>query len=149
MKKNLLIVFALFFLVVAQGCGSNCTVTGRVSFPDGTPLDRGSIHFENDKLAAQGYIKKDGTYSLNTGEKKGIPAGSYKVSIGGLAQPTVTAIPSADGKGPSKVTVTPGISPIDKKFHAAATSGLICEVKGSTKYDITVTPPPEAPAKKK
>jgi hypothetical protein len=141
MKKYIFIVFSLFFLTVTQGCGSNCTVIGKVTFPDGTPLDKGTVLFENEKRVAQGHLKQDGTYSLISGEKKGIPTGTYQVSIGGLTQPTVTATPSADGKGPSKVKVTPSVSPIDKKFHAAATSGLTCEVKGRTKYDIKVEPP--------
>jgi len=141
MKKNLFIVFALFLLAVVQGCGSNCTVTGKVTFPDGTPLDRGSVHFENEKLAAKGYINKDGTYSLITGEKKGIPAGSYKVSIGGLTQPTITTIPSSDPRTPPKVVVNKVESPIDSKFFTGDKSGLTCEVKGRTKYDITVEAP--------
>jgi hypothetical protein len=137
MKKCIFIVFGLFFLAVAQGCGSNCIVTGKVTFPDGTPLDRGTVMFENDKLAARGPIKKDGTYSLISGEMKGIPAGTYQVSIGGLTQPIVT--PSANPGGAPKITSP--VSPIDKKFHAATTSGLTCEVKGRTKFDITVEPP--------
>lgn len=134
-------------LTLAVGCGNNCTVSGKVTFPDGTPLDRGTVMFEDGKLAASGYIAKDGTYSLITGDQNGIPRGTYQVSIGGLTQPTVTTIPPANGKGPPKVKVTPSVSPIDSKYHASATSGLTCEVKGRTKYDITVEPPTAAKTK--
>ena len=141
MKKYLFVVTGLFLFALAQGCGTNCSVTGKVTFPDGTPLDRGTVMFESEKLVARGSIQKDGTYSLITGEKKGIPKGTYQVCIGGLSVPTITATPAADGKGPSKVTVTKVVSPIDTKYSSGAKSGLTCEVKGRTKYDIKVEPP--------
>ena len=143
MKKRLFIVPVILFLAIAQGCGKNCTVTGKVTFPDGTPLDRGVVIFENQKLVAKGRVQKDGTYSLVSGELKGAPRGSYKVSVGELNVPIITTTPSADGKGPPKVTVTKMESPIDRKFESGDKSGLTCEVKGRTKYDIKV----EAPAK--
>jgi len=130
------LIFGLL-LVCIVGCGGNCTVTGTVKFPDGTPLDRGSVIFESDKLVANGKIQKNGTYSLISGEKKGILPGTYRVSIGGLTQPTI--IPPT-GRG-GKPEMIPSVSPIDAKFHAPGSSGLTCEVKGRTKFDIMVEPP--------
>jgi len=141
MKKRLYIIVGLLLLTIVQGCSKNCTVTGKVTFPDGTPLDRGTVLFENDTMSARGPIKKDGTFTMISGDNKGVPKGTYKVSIGKLTEPTITTTPSADGKGPSKVKVTPNISPIDAKYSSSAKSGLTCEVKGRTKYDITVEPP--------
>ena len=83
------LTFVLLFVVCATGCGKNATVTGTVTFPDGTPLDRGIVIFENDKIAARGFIQKDGTYSLTSGDDKGIPLGTYRVSISGANQPIV------------------------------------------------------------
>ena len=97
--------------------------------------------FESATTVASGYIQKDGTYSMIAGEQKGMPPGTYKVCIGGLSVPTMTSIPSADGKGPSKVKFTKPEALIDSKFYNSNTSGLTCEVKGRTKYDITVEPP--------
>jgi len=141
MKKRLTIFFGLFLFTLALGCGKNCSVTGKVTFSDGTPLDRGTVLFENDSMAARGTIKKDGTFTMISGDNKGVPKGTYKVSIGRLTEPTITTTPSPDGKGPSKVTITANTSPIDTKYSSSAKSGLTCEVKGRTKYDITVEPP--------
>ncbi|MCL2346823.1 MAG: hypothetical protein FWC50_01040 [Planctomycetaceae bacterium] len=81
--------------------------------------------------------------SSNPGD--GVPKGTYKVSIQDVMQPTVE--PTAPGK-PPKLTF-PKTLPIDKKYIAGNTSGLTCEVKGRTTFNIEVTPPAETSAKKK
>ena len=126
----------LLLLVFAVGCGGNAPVTGTVKFPDGTPLDRGIVVFETDKMAARGDIRKDGTYTLTTGEDKGIPPGTYKVSIAGANQPIV--IPPS-GQGGGAPIITPVTNLVDTKFESPNTSGLTCEVKGKTTFDIEVS----------
>jgi len=128
-------------MTLSMGCGSNFTVSGKVTFPDGTPLDAGEVLFESPAMIARGEIKKDGTYVMNTGELKGMPKGTYKVSIGGF-KPTYESLPPPPGGGPPpRPRVIPPVIPIDKKFLDSAKSGLTCEVNGRTKYDITVEPP--------
>jgi len=88
------------------------------------------------------FIKKDGTYVMNTGELKGMPKGTYKVCIGGF-KPTIESFPPPPGGGhPPRPRVIPPVIPVDKKFLDSAKSGLTCEVNGRTKYDITVEAPP-------
>ena len=127
---------ALLLLPLFVGCGPNVTVTGKVTFPDGSPLTEGQVVFESPTLISKGNIKADGTYVLETGEDKGIPKGTYKVCIGGLGIPKVTS-----GGGPGQISMDVSPVPIDSKFLSAETSGLTCEVKGRTKYDIPVLPP--------
>ena len=130
----------IFLLLLAVGCGgSNCAVTGKVSFPDGTPLTEGEVIFESATSMSKGAIQKDGTYTMSSGEKKGVSKGTYQVSLSGFAFEKM--IPSEiEGRPP---TFIPQEIPVDRKFLSPATSSLTCEVKGRTKYDIKV----EAPAK--
>jgi len=121
------------------GCGNHCAVSGKVSFPDGTPLSVGEVAFETGTFFATGAIKSDGTYTMGTPSKPGggIPRGTYRVSLQGVIKPTVEFVP---GSHVPKIT-PPKEFPIDQKFTSTSTSGLTCEVKGRTKYDITVEPP--------
>ena len=137
MKINFYHTAFALLLIFLVGCGSNVTVSGTVKFADGTPLDRGTVTFEDAKMMAYGDIQKNGTYSLDSGEAKGIPPGTYRVSITGLNAPIV--IPPTEIGG--KVQIIPQVSPIHKRFENPAASGLTCEVKGRTKFDITVEPP--------
>ena len=137
MKINFYLAAFALLLAFLVGCGGNVTVSGTVKFADGTPLDRGTVTFEDDKMMASGTIQKDGTYSLDTGETKGIPLGTYKVSITGLNAPIVIPPTKIGGK----VQVIPQVSPIHKRFENPTTSGLTCEVKGRTTFDIPVERP--------
>jgi hypothetical protein len=134
-------VLVCFLIALSIGCGSNCKVTGKVTFPDGTPLTVGEVVFETSALASRGKIQKDGSYTISTGELKGVPKGTYQVSISGFT-PTVTPAPlNEEGRPTGRPQVVMPEIPFDKKFLSPTTSGLTCEVKGRTKYDITVEPP--------
>ena len=140
---KILFYFLTFTLLLlfTVGCGKNCTVSGKVTFPDGTPLDSGEVVFETSTTMAKGKIQKDGTYTMISGELKGVPKGTYRVSIGGF-MPTVTPPPlGANGRPTGRPQVTAPVLPVAKKFLSASTSDLTCEVKGSTKFNITVEPP--------
>ena len=131
----------ILLLLFAVGCGGNVAVTGKVTFQDGTPLESGTVFFESTELSARGYILSGGVYSLETGEQKGIPPGTYRVSIGGY-EPTVVPAPiGPDGLPAGMARIVPAVIPIADKFLSAETSGLVCEVKRRTKFDITVEPP--------
>ena len=140
--------FAFFLLLLfAIGCGGNVTVTGKVTFPDGSPLDHGEVIFETETSVSRGPINSDGTYSMFTGENMGVPKGTYKVSIGGF-KPTVIAPPpalDADGRpmmgGPPQVSVIPPVFPVARALLNGETSGIVAEIKGRTVFDIAVRRP--------
>jgi hypothetical protein len=73
-------------LIVAAGCGSGpamSPVSGRVVYPDGTPLNSGVVEFapEDGGPVARGTIRPDGTFTLRTGERDGAAAGTHKVAV--------------------------------------------------------------------
>ncbi len=84
---------AWLFLVLAglAGCGGPklYPVTGKVVYPDGSPMKGGAIVFEmnasKDRVMAQGAIDiEDGTFTLGTKEEgDGAPGGVYRVVIRG------------------------------------------------------------------
>ena len=123
-------------LVCVLGCGKGATVKGKVTFPDGTPLTVGEVVFQTESRMTSGRIQSDGTYKLSGAtESDGVPLGFYGVRIVGAYGSSNT--PS--GADPSDAPMP--IPLIDEKFEDTATSGLTCEVKGATTFDITVTKP--------
>ena len=129
-------VVVLFLIALFVGCGKNSVVTGKVTFPDGSPLTEGNVLFESPEIMAKGVIQKDGSYAMFSGELKGVPKGNYQVTIG---VPMEKITPSGvDGVPP---TIVPLDVSIDKKYFSPATSGLTCKVKGRTKFNITVEKP--------
>jgi hypothetical protein len=128
----------VFILAFAAGCGKNCSVSGKVTFPDGTPLTTGEVFFETEVFQAKGPIQSDGTYTMGSSNPgDGVPRGTYKVSIQGVVKPIIEF---SEGSRTPKVTM-PKTPLIDLKYTSGMNSGLTCEVKGRTKYDITVEPP--------
>jgi len=140
-KLHFFIVLVCFLIAMSIGCGSNCTVTGKVTFPDGTPLNVGEVVFENSVMQSRGKIQKNGSYKLSTGELKGVPKGSYQVCISGFAPKIEPAPLNAAGRPSGPPKLTPPNIPFDQKYLSTIKSGLSCEVKGRTKYNITVEPP--------
>jgi hypothetical protein len=125
-----LIMIVLFF----SGCGNKgFSVGGKVTFPDGTSPSSGEVMFTSGSFSAAGGIISDGTYNIKTK----VPAGTYKVTVKAAEDsPADAKIDTGDAK-PAKLLV-------DLKYSDPATSGLVCEVKGLTTFDIPV----EKPAKK-
>ena len=129
--------FALIlFLLFAVGCGGNYTVSGKITFPDDTPLTEGTVFFSSGDATLTGTINEDGTFSMTSGELKGVPKGTYAVSLGFQ---TETIISSGQQGVPPTVIKKP--LPFDEKYLFAERSGLVCEVKGKTKFDIKVEKP--------
>ena len=117
-------------LLTFAGCG-HPQVKGTVKYEDGTPLTTGGVVFIKGSYTANGAIKSDGTYVLSQIRKgDGVPPGLYKVIVQAQVSSNVND-PSARW-----------LDLIDPKFSAPETSGLTCEVKSSTTYDITVAEPP-------
>ena len=121
---------ALFFscIVFASGCGDRVAVTGKITFPDGTPLTSGSIVFETDNYQGYSYIDSEGFYSLGESESGGkIKTGEYKIKI--------LATTGGDSSG------EPLVNLVDPKYASTATSELTCTVKGKMEHNITVEKP--------
>ena len=129
----------ILLLLFAVGCGGNPSVSGKVTFPDGSPMGSGIVIFESESLQAIGTIQENGSYSASSGETKGIPRGTYKVYFSGFGADYAAPDMGPDGRpiGPPKLLRNVELI-IPDKYLSPVTSGLICEVKGRTKFNITV-----------
>ena len=122
--------------LLALGCGdaNRVNVKGTVTFSDdGSPLTRGMVCFDNDKIMARGTVKPDGSYAIGVEKDgRGIPPGDYKVSIF-FAQEEI----------PGGAPYTPSYKPlIDEKYASRDTSGIGIVVDSSTtRFDIKVDRP--------
>ncbi len=129
---SIVVVVAL----VALGCGdaNRVNVRGKVTFSDdGSPLTRGIVCLDNDKLMARGTLQPDGSYAIGVEKDgRGIPPGSYKVSIL-FAQEEI----------PGGAPYSPRYNKlIDEKYASRHTSGIELVVDPSTtRFDITVDRP--------
>ena len=79
MNKFLLLLIA-FSVIFSTGCSSSVTVKGTVKYPDGEPLTRGIVFFQNAArtLMYQGTLQPDGSFALGVlKDGDGIPPGDY------------------------------------------------------------------------
>jgi len=140
-RKILLTILPLLAIVLMAGCGDP-KVTGKVTFPDGTPLTIGQVMFQKEGFVGSGSIKKDGTYSAGKNKDgDGLPPGKYQVFLS-----EVSTFGELSGKGMQTSTgavleVAPTVDLVPTKYMSPTTSGWTVEVKGPTKYDIKVEPP--------
>jgi hypothetical protein len=136
---------AISLLLLVVGCGKagkypTYWVGGKVSFPDGTPLTKGSVTFRpvdsSAPVTSRGEIKPDGTYELSTfSQGDGATAGRYEVMV--MALPAYNARTAPPGSPPPPLL-------IDSRFSNYSTSGLAFNVTtdpGKNQYDIVVTRP--------
>ena len=124
--SSLLIGATLTCFVVGCGGSGFATVTGKVVFPDKTPLSKGNVVFspaDSGTMSAQGVIQEDGSFRLGTRTASdGAPPGKYRVAIE----------PYEDKAGPV----------IDRRFEDPKLSGLeYTVVAGSNDFTITVDRP--------
>jgi hypothetical protein len=126
---------AFVFVAGLAGCGSGrASVTGRVTYQDGTPVEEGTVIGESGKgeaaVMAQGNIRPDGTFSWGTARPgDGAQPGKYRV--------VVVPRPLGDRE------LSQGMRPaVDRKYTNYDTSGIEFEVKsGRNELNITVTRP--------
>lgn len=127
MKHSLIICALLSLCVFAVGCNSKIAVSGKVTFPDGSPLTVGKVVFEDQagEFTYSGILKPDGSYTLGTlKETDGIPKGTYKVAVYGASEETAAGLKHF----------------IDKKFRSTKNSGITCDVQRKTVFDFKVKP---------
>ena len=134
---TLLFCFVICFIV---GCGEGYPVTGKVTFPDGNPLTVGRVMFTDGTISAYGDIDTGGKYRMGLNNAGGgIPAGTYQVYI---ANARIEGDPAFAETMEDGSKVIPLILAIDPKFGTVSQSGLNCEVKGKTTFNISVEKPP-------
>ena len=125
-------------LLILSGCSGKVNVHGKVTFPDGQPLTKGAVVFQNELTMVQGDLQKDGTYSLGMLKNgDGCKPGQYQVFITGAVEVELPP-PRENASAPEiDVKTTPLI---DKKMMLPETSGLTCVVEKGMKlpFDITV-----------
>jgi len=136
MKRLLSLCVPVVICLVSFGCGSGSKVTGKVTFPDETPLTIGKVMFTDSSISAFGTIDKNGNYSMGLlKDGQGIPPGTYKVYI---TEAMVDGDASLARKDEDGNMVIPKVPAVALKFMSADASGLTCEVKGKTTFDIKV-----------
>ena len=145
MKK---LIYTLFVLLLLTGCSDKIKLGGKVTFPDGEPLETGTILFSKSDFLARAHIKPDGTYDVGSlGQKDGLPAGTYKVFITGALK-TIEIAPKGDAPkivnemGDGEVKQTEGFKPlIAQKYTSEETTPLTVTVPSVRAYNITVERP--------
>jgi hypothetical protein len=132
MPRPLLILAAV--ALAACGCGGRAAVTGRVTYPDGSPVESGSVVAEGTAggkpVLVQGTINKDGTFRLG-GDRPGdgVLPGSYKVAV----HPEYV---------PDEERAKGVLPAVDGKYTRYASSGFALEVPaGGTELNLKVTRP--------
>jgi hypothetical protein len=142
--RHLLASLCIAGLVLfSAGCGgggpAKYKVTGKVTFADGTPLTKGIVIFANPAGNARGQLDSSGNYKLGMeGAGDGAGAGTYQVFLAG---PIFDAPQPSTGTDDYMAIKEETEALVNPKFREPTTSGLTCEVKGSTTFDITVEKP--------
>ena len=110
-------------------------VSGKVTF-QGQPVSEGVINFASESgFGAQARLAADGSYSLRSHHGKGIPLGSYKVSI---APPPFDPVPADLSKPPAE---RPQYPDIPARYRSFDTSGLTAEVReGGNVFEFDMKP---------
>ncbi len=127
----------LVLLTLSVGCG-NPSVSGKVTYSDGTPLDVGKVMFTDGQKSGFGTISSTGEYKMGMIKAgDGIPNGTYNVYITEATKEDPSLVIKDDEGG----TFTLKSLVIDPKFADPKKSGLSCTVSGKTTFDITVEKP--------
>lgn len=132
----------LLICCVVTGCKVRTPVTGKVTFPDGSPLTIGEVRGYADGTHIRANLDDDGSfelYEVTPGDR--VPAGkTYEITIVNAEErENVVVRPGAIPSAPPKITPL-----VHSKFSNGATSGLKLEVpKKATpiEFNIEVTKP--------
>jgi len=132
------------FIALCVGCNGNVHVSGKVTYPDGTPVPIGQIVFTDDFYMARSDINKNGEYSLHSYRRNdGIRKGIYKVYITGAIR--FEQDEDAKESDLAAFRFDRSTSLIDDQYTIADTSGWQFELKKSQKINLIVYPPGEVP----
>ena len=119
-------------LAAVTGCWNRGLhrVSGKVSFPDGSPVTAGRVVIEygNGRMAV-GRIRPDGSFTVGTlTESDGIQAGTFRVAI-------------KDALVPKSDTSSEFLTLVHSRFADPATSGLEFKVPDQVVWKIVVEKP--------
>jgi hypothetical protein len=122
----------------ATGCNRGppiAEVSGKVSF-EGQPVTEGVINFASESgFGIQSQLGADGRYRLHSHHGKGIPLGTYKVSI---SPPPFDPVPADLSQPPPRQPEYPNIP---QRYRSFQTSGLVAEVVAEDNvFDFEMTP---------
>ncbi|MDR1963054.1 MAG: hypothetical protein LBQ50_04700 [Planctomycetaceae bacterium] len=143
---RLLPTFCIMFLILLNtGCSNKVKIYGTVTFPDGEPVNFGSVCFEGNGKTISGYLNEKGDYfpgELEDGD--GIPFGVYKVWLSGTVLSEEIFNKRGEATGKNQYTVR-----VAEKYTLPATTDLTFEVKrgGSKRFDFTVERPSKTGSK--
>jgi len=125
------IILFVFLCVSLTGCGDGTVhIRGNVTFPDSTPLTKGTIVFASDKLIGKGNLDSRGFYRLN------VPPGQYKVYIAFASVLDETFVPP-----PNDPDALRYVELIHPAFASLETTPLICDISKGGTQNFTVDPP--------
>ena len=137
--RKQLFCFAAIVAGAAAGCGWNDNPLGRQPIRgtvtlDGNPLESGSIRFEPlDGKAMTGSYIKDGMFELP--EEKGLPVGTYKVSISSPWRDPSLPPPSPGEPGP------PAIERVAPEFNINSTLEVrILDGRNDLTFEVRSSP---------
>ncbi len=130
--RTITVAISLAALVAMAGCGSRGLhrVSGKVSFPDGSPCVAGRVvvDYGNGRMAV-GRIRSDGSFNVGTlTESDGMPAGTFRVAI-------------KDALVPKSDTSSEFLTIVHSRFADPATSGLEFTVPDQLVWKIVVEKP--------
>lgn len=125
-------MLSLLTLMVGGCGGSSGTISGKVLY-QGKPLPGGYVNFMSEDAKAvikTSEIGDDGSYSVS-----GMPVGSAKISVQGLAARNLATVPGQGG-GKGSVPKQKEVY-VPPEYGNTETSGLKYDVKsGKQPYDI-------------
>lgn len=137
-------MIAILACLVA-GCSGGSggrTITGKVTFSDGSPLTKGVLSITNDDASSRGAIKPDGTFTLEN-----VLDGEYLVAITGATEGGANGETGDDSMQYNEqgnlIEASPAAAPkslIPEKYADPTKSGLTLTVP-SDKYEIQVEKP--------
>ena len=124
----------LLSLLLFPGCGSSydATISGKVMM-NGGPLSKGTVSFHPvaGGPVATGAIQSDGTFTVKTATKEGLPPGEYKVTVVATDPP-----PPGDDENPGTLLTAPEFGRIDS-------TPLSFNVEtGENNFEFSVDPAP-------
>lgn len=125
MKRNILFSVTVLLCLVTFGCDNGkVPLSGRITFDDGTPIQRGTVVFCNDSFQqARGDIDSNGRYQVGfLRDNDGMPPGNYRIYVAVIPKSSVDSDESVD---------------IPAKYCDPETSGLALTVDSKTNnHDI-------------
>ncbi len=131
------------------GCSSGGQPTyragGRVTFPDGQPLDGGVVEFRSldlqPSVSARGYIQADGTFQLTTFKPgDGAVEGEHRATVS-PPPPLPGSTPDDVLRGKKAASTGPVIDPCYRRFETSGLKFTVTRDPTQNQFSIVVEPP--------